>query len=277
MKQLLSSSLLLGALLLSGASASRAAAPDDGRAIIVATSGKVNVRAPLGSKHAGRSEQSSAAVGNAYSVGNTLTTGKDSRTVAVLSPGALLGVAPQTQVRFDELSERSEGLPSADSPALRRIRLTLDRGAIRMYAGATETNKSFQVDIPGASVTFSGGTHELSLRDGKWVLPVIEGQVVVKAKDQTWTIPAGSTGEIDLSNPEKPALVLRDTVPADRLPAEDAAFFDAAHAKFEKAVFAGKKVNLDQVKKLLEGEGSVITLIGNADILEDVSPSARGF
>ena len=247
---------------------------EEGRAIILGSEGKATVRGPTGSSHNGATTESPATVGASYTAGHLFSTAMGARLATVLSPGALLGLGAETQVRLEELSERPQGLPGSQSERVRRIRLSLDKGSIRFDAGDQDPNKKFQIDIGGATLNISGGSFELRREGDKWTLVVVKGEVVVTTKTGTLTLNAGSTGEMVLTDPEKPVLTRRDTVPADRLPSADTAFFDKTFAPVADAVLKGKSVDLEALTSHLGGQGNLISILGNPGVSHDVSPSS---
>lgn len=275
MKNPLHNALLLAVLLLQGATWAASPALEEGRAIIVGVSGKTGVRAPLGTKHDGLSTESQVRQGDAFSAGHTLYTRTASRLVSVLTPGAVLGLAADTQVRLDELSDRPQGLPGASSEYTRRIKLSLDKGTIRVNAGESQPNKKFQVDLGLASVSFDGGEHEFTRVGDKGFVTPLEGKVTITTKGgETITIEPGSTAELDFSNPEKPVVSRRDTRPEDRMKADDAKFFEEILALVQEHVLKGDHVNVSAIAALLGADGKVLTLVGDPQIWEDVSPSS---
>ncbi len=276
MKNPIPRAFLLTALLLQGTSWAASPALEVGRAIIVGVVGKAEVRAPLATKHDGRTTESQARLGDAYSAGHTLSTGLASRLASVLTPGAVLGLSADTQVRLDELSDRPQGRPGASAEYIRRIKLTLDKGTIRINAGESKPNKKFQVDVGLVSATFDGGEHEFTRMGDKGLITALQGKVTITTKGgETITIEPGSTVELDFSNPDKPVLTRRETRPEDRMKAVDTAFFEQILAQVQEHVLKGDHVNVSAIAGLLGIEGGVLTLVGDPQLWEDVSPSSR--
>lgn len=276
MKNPIHTAIFLTSLLLQGASWAESPVLEDGRAIVVGVSGNAGARAPLGTKHEGLSTESQVRQGDAFSAGHTLYTRLASRLVSVLTPGAILGMAADTQVRLDELSDRPQGLPGASSEYVRRIRLSLDKGAIRINAGESSPNKKFQIDVGTASLTFNGGEFEVIRIGDKWIVSALQGKITLTTKGgETITLEPGSTAELDTSNPDKPVLSRRDTLPDDRIKGDDDAFFDQVFALVQKFVLKGAHVDVAGIAELLGTEGGVLTLLGDPQLWEDVSPSSR--
>jgi FecR protein len=144
----------LAGCLLSG---SALAAGQTGEALIVAQTGKATVRVFTGPVHEGRTTVKDLFEGASLGESSRIMTGKDGRLCSVLSPGAILCVAPKTELTITQLRHTADGLPQSEEDLVRRIHIDLHKGRIRIQAGTPIPTTDIQITTPDGVVEAQGG------------------------------------------------------------------------------------------------------------------------
>lgn len=144
----------LAGCLLSG---SIQAATQTGEALIVAQTGKASARVFTGPVHEGRTTVKDLFEGASLGESSRIMTGKDGRLCSVLSPGAILCVAPNTELTIKQLRHTADGLPQSEEDLVRRIHIDLHKGRIRVHAGTPIPTTDIQVNTPDGMVQAQGG------------------------------------------------------------------------------------------------------------------------
>jgi len=144
----------LAGCLLSG---SIQAATQTGEALIVAQTGKATVRVFTGPIHEGRTTVKDLFEGASLGESSRIMTGKDGRLCSILSPGAILCVAPNTELTIKQLRHTADGLPQSEEDLVRRIHIDLHKGRIRVHAGTPIPTTDIQVNTPDGMVQAQGG------------------------------------------------------------------------------------------------------------------------
>lgn len=103
--------LLLSGIFLGGTLLTASAAPRSGDAVLAVHTGDVKARVHTGPVHYGKSKVLVLADGQAVGEGSRLMTGEDGHACMVLSPGAILCIAPETEITFRQLRHAADGLP----------------------------------------------------------------------------------------------------------------------------------------------------------------------
>ena len=137
---------------------SAAAAENAGEAIVAAMTGTAQVRVFTAPVHEGRSELRDLFEGAAMGENVRVTTGKDGRLCLVCSPGAILCVAPNSELAIDELRHTADGLPESEDDLVRRIHVRLLRGGLRVHAGAPTPSLDIRVETADGAIAAQGGT-----------------------------------------------------------------------------------------------------------------------
>jgi len=211
--------------------------------------------------------------GMALSEPQGFVTGKDGRICAVLTPGAILCVAPSTSVKLEKLEQLTEGLPSSGKKLKKKIVLDLARGSILVHAGVPSPNMSIRVHTPVGTVDADGGDFIVSGHKGRW-------RIVAENHEVKFFYEAG---EVTVRQ-GKMLVVRRDAKSGKILLAAQAApdkslirTFDICRTFFEDLEpFVFRTIGTD-----LEGLASWIgsplgmVLLGDPTVWHDVSPSFR--
>ena len=132
------------ALLVSGA-VRAAAAPRIGHAVIAAMSGEAEYVYPEETAHEYPTGRSDLYEGLALTEEQSIETGKDGHVCAVLTPGAVVCIAPRTSLRLEKLRQRTEGLPESEKDLMRTIELGLDEGGLLMHGGVPSPSLDIRV------------------------------------------------------------------------------------------------------------------------------------
>ena len=251
------------------------AEPVRGEAIVVNKVGTAGVYLSDGPVHEGR--QKRFEVYENSSVGETarLVTGHDGQLCVVLSPGAALCVAPDSELTFLQLRLASDGLPQREEDLVRRIYINLLKGRILIHAGAPVPSLDIRISMDAGEIRAGGGTFSVSQQaDGTWA-------VFNEAFDQQ-LIPANGTAV---------ALADKGSAVMARLPGggaevrRDGALNDSPLRAFEVCdvffqdleQFFDDPLRFDRqgLSQYVGGRGSSITFIGGDMTVADVSPSFR--
>lgn len=145
------------------------AAIQTGEAVVAAKSGDAVARVFTGPVHEGRSEERNLTDGAAVGETSRVRTGKDGALCLVLSPGAILCVAPNTEFGFEQLRHTSDGLPKSEADLVRRIHLDLTQGRVLVHAPVPTSTMDIRIRLPAGLVESGGGTFAVSQDDsGDW-------------------------------------------------------------------------------------------------------------
>lgn len=164
--------ILPGALLiLMTAALCAQSAPRTGEAVVAARVGKVEARVFTGTVHEGRTERKKLSEGESIGESTRVMTGKDGRACLVLSPGAILCMAPETELTFKQLRHAAEGLPKSEDDLIRRITIELHKGRIMVHASTPSPSRDIRIQTTEGLVEASGGTFVVAQTgDAEWAL-----------------------------------------------------------------------------------------------------------
>ncbi len=142
-----------------------------GEAVIANMIGRATARLPDGPVHEGKTRQVGLFEGSSIGETARVQTGRDGQLCVVLSPGAILCVAPGTILRFDRLRQTSRGLPRSEEDLVRQIHITLEQGRILLHAGPPTAVLDMRVVTEHGVVEANGGTFSVAERpDGSWAV-----------------------------------------------------------------------------------------------------------
>ena len=148
--------LVLGAASWLGGLTARAAT-DTGEAIVAVMTGAAEARVFTGPVHEGRTELRDLFEGAAVGETTRVITGKDGLLCMVLSPGAILCVAPRTEFTFQQLRHTADGLPQSEDDLVRRIHIELHKGRLRVQASAPTPALDIRIETSSGIVEARGG------------------------------------------------------------------------------------------------------------------------
>ena len=153
---------------LAGTYAARGAEPT-GEAVVAAMTGSAQARVFSGPIHEGKSELKDLFEGASVGENVRVSTGKDGRLCLVCSPGAILCVAPNTEIAIDQLRHTADGLPQSEDDLIRRIHVRMIRGRVRVHAGAPTPTLDIRIETPDGTVEAQGGSFAVAEDDqGQW-------------------------------------------------------------------------------------------------------------
>ncbi len=249
--------------------------PRGGDAIVVGMTGGASARLMEGPVHEGRTRQVGVSPG--VSLGETarLETERDGQVRVVLSPGAVLCVAPGTSLTFERLRHTARGLPRQEADLVRQIQLTVTRGKIMLHAGPSTPTLAIRVVTDAGVVDAGGGTFAVAQQaDGGWV--------VFNEADTQTVVPDGGAG-ITLQD-QAAAVLSRDASGRASVrildePTQDALrTFKVCNMFFaELEPFFMDPIRFDRagLAQYIGGADAGIDFLGGSVVALDVSPSFR--
>lgn len=245
-----------------------------GEAVVAGMVGSAQARVFSGPVHEGRTELIDLSEGSTVGETSRLITGKDGRLCVVLSPGAILCVAPQTELTFRELRHSADGLPKSESDLVRRIHIDLHKGRILVHAGAPTPSLDIKVQVPPGTVESSGGTFVVAQTDKEtWAVISEEYDVTLKPlAGKAESLAQGKAASMYLESAEKGDVK------------DDESLLDSPARKFEvcNTFFQDLEPFIDDPLRFdRQGLGEYIgaaasaPFVGDAGVVTDVSPSFR--
>lgn len=172
---------MLAAAVVAGAQS----APLAGSAVVAGHSGKAQARVPVGNVHDGRFETYDLVRGSAINEGGTIFTARDGHLCVLLSPGVLLHVAPNSQVRLAELRHTAPGLPRKESDLVRIVSLEANGGGLYLEGGAPTPTLKISIQTPIGTVKAEGGIFSLVYlgEEEGWSVRTHKGEVTLAPAD----------------------------------------------------------------------------------------------
>ncbi len=134
------------------------AAPRTGEAVVAAKAGQPQARIFTGPIHEGRTETVDLFTGSAVGETSRVMTGNHDRICMVLTPGAIVCVAPNTEFTITRLRHSADGLPTREEDIVRQISLDLHSGRILVHAGAPTASLEIKVRVEGGLVDSHGSS-----------------------------------------------------------------------------------------------------------------------
>lgn len=151
-----------------------------GEAVIVHQVGQVRARVETGTAHGRSRKEVSLSDGMSIGERDSIRTGKDGHGCLLLSPGAMLCVAPESELMFNELRHSSDGLPRSSEEVERRIQMTLARGRIHLRTANEPGVRNVRVMFPGGDVHMSMGAVSIAQSsENEWIVTGEEGRITV--------------------------------------------------------------------------------------------------
>ena len=248
------------------------AVPRSGEAIVVNQVGKVQARVFAGSVHEGQTE--TVDLSDGMSVGETsrVITGDNGRACMVLSPGAVLCIAPESEVVFRQLRHAADGLPKSEDDLIRRIHLELVQGRILLHAGTPKPMMDLQVEMAAGEVAADGGTFVVAeMDDGEWAVISEEFEPTVTPLNGS-PLPIAEGTAVMLRLSEEGAVVCEED---DSLLDSPARKFEVCNCYFddlETFIYNPGGFDRPGVSRYI-GTQSVVEFVGDVDSTLDVSPS----
>jgi len=249
--------------------------PRYGEAVVVNRVGDAQAYIIDGPMHEGRRQRVDLVENN--SVGETarISTGRDGRLCMALSPGAVICVAPDTDLTFQQLRMAADGLPQREEDLIRRIYININKGRVLVHAGTPVPSMDIRIRTGEGEVRAGGGTFAVARQpDGSWA-------VFNDAFDQD-VIPENGTPLALTGN--KIAVMNRGVDGAAQARLVDS-LDDSPLRKFEVCQvffkdlepFLDDPLNFDRqgLSQYIGGAGGSISFIGGDIAAVDVSPSFR--
>ncbi len=250
------------------------AAPRSGEAVVAAHVGKVQARVFVGSIHHGETEVIDLEDGSAIGENTRVMTGKGGRSCMVLSPGAIVCIAPETELVFSELRHSADGLPKSEDDLIRRIRIDLKRGRILIHSAAPTPSLDIRIRVDAGEIEANGGTFAVAQTgDKEWAVISEEyEQVVTPARGVSVAVSEGKAFALALSDEGIGQMQ------------EDSSLLDSPVRKFEVC-----NCFFDDLETFIQDPGSFdrpalsqyigtkngVEFVGSEDVVTDVSPSTR--
>ncbi len=145
--------------------------PRSGEAVVVNRVGDAQAYLLDGPVHEGRSKRVELVANSSLGETALVATGRDGRLCMVLSPGAVLCVAPDSRLTFEQLRMAADGLPQREEDLVRRIVINLHKGRIMVHAGAPVSTMDIQIRTSTGEVLAAGGTFAVAQQqDGTWAV-----------------------------------------------------------------------------------------------------------
>ena len=186
-----------------------------GEAIVVAKTGSAEARVYTGPVHEGQTKTIELFDGAAVGETSRIMTGKDGRLCVVLTPGAVICVAPETEFTVTELRHTADGLPASEKDIIRKITLDLHRGRILVHAGVPSALLEIKIRTEVGAVESGGGSFVVAQRGTEgWsvfceqyeigVVPKGGLRTAVSSGQGVW-MGSGAGGGVELKQEESPA------------------------------------------------------------------------
>ena len=178
------------------------AVPRSGEAIVAARVGKIQARVFVGPVHEGNTELKDLSEGMSIGETSRIVSGKNGRACVVLTPGAILCVAPETELTFKQLRHSSDGLPKSEDDLIRRIHIELHHGRILLHGSAPTPLMDMHVEVDAGEIDATGGTFVVAQTDeGEWAVISEENEPsVTPNKGAPMAVPEGSAVALTLSD-----------------------------------------------------------------------------
>jgi len=250
------------------------AALHTGEAVVAAQVGRVETRVLTDTVHQGKTERKKLSEGSSVGESARVMTGKDGWVCMVLSPGAILCIAPKTEVTFRQLRHSANGLPKSEDDLIRRIHLDLHKGRILVHAAAPTPSLDIRIRIDGGELEAQGGSFVVAQTDQKeWALISEEyEQFVTPAGAERTVIPAGEALQLTLSDAGRSRLENRPDLLESKI-----RHFEICNCYFDDLeTFIHDPLDFDRkgLSRYIGGSGGV-EFFGSVDFVTDVSPSIR--
>ncbi len=243
-----------------------------GEAVVAGKVGEAKARVFTGPVHEGKSSVKDIQEGDSVGETSRFTTGKDGRLCVVLSPGAILCVAPQTEVVFNRLRHSSDGLPQSEQDLVRQIHIDLVKGRVMVHAGTPSPSLDIEVHVDAGIIKANGGTFVVA-ESGSWSIFSEEHQQdVIPAKGESHTLNKGDVARLTIGPDGKGVLTKQEDMANSPLRQFELCetYFQDLETFYEDPL-EFDRAGLNQfVGNPLDSE-----FIGDFGVVTDVSPSFR--
>lgn len=139
-----------------------------GEAVVAALTGQVEARYFVGPVHEGRTEKVPVFRGAAVGMRTEITTGDNGHCCLVLTPGALMHVAPSTSLFIEEVRLTAPGLPRSEDDLVRRVTVRLGRGRIYVNAGVPSPTLQLVIITEEGRIEADGGEFSVASTSEGW-------------------------------------------------------------------------------------------------------------
>lgn len=190
-----------GGLLLGWVGSASADAGRTGEAVVAAMTGQAQARIFMGPVHEGRTEMRDLFRGAAIGERTQIVTGARGHCCLVFTPGALMHVAPETEMTIEEVRLTAPGLPRSEDDLVRRIVIRINRGRLYINAGIPTPTMVLNVVTPAGRIEAAGGSFSLASTEGGWslkseehafdVVPNVGDRVQVPENKAAWLTSEG--------------------------------------------------------------------------------------
>lgn len=242
------------------------AVPRLGSAVIVRLDGKAEFTSP--------SANGDIDEGMAFSQGQAIHTKEDGKIVAVLTPGVILCVAPETVVELKQIEMTTEGLPDAGKRIEKNVVLDIPKGgAMRFDAGQISPNLTLRVTTEAGDVLASGGRAIVAKDGADWRVICEDAFVTFDQKGQQKTV---KKGEVLTASPSAAGQAWDTrTEPLSQTGLEDQ--FVGCRREADRLAPVVFNVDYVHLQDLLDYIGGVdgVKSVGEATYWADVSPTTR--
>lgn len=248
------------------------AVPRSGEAIVAARVGKIQARVFTGPVHEGNTELKDLSEGMAIGETSRIISGKNGRACMVLTPGALLCVAPETELTFRQLRRSADGLPKSEDDLIRRIHIDLHKGRILFHGSAPTALMDIQVQVNAGEITAGGGSFVVAQTDdGEWAVISEEHEPSVTPQNgEPMVVAEGTAVKLALSD-EGAATVEEDSSLLDS-PVRKFEVCNCFFDDLETYMYDPGGFDRPGLSRYI-GTQSGIEFVGEVDSTLDVSPS----
>ncbi len=249
--------------------------PRRGEAVVVNTAGEAHAYLIDGPVHEGRRQQVELFANSSLGETSRLVTGRDGRLSMALSPGAIICVAPDSDLTFQQLRLATDGLPQREEDVIRRIYINLHRGRILVHAGVSVASLDIRIRTDAGDIRAAGGTFAVARqKDGSWVVfnDAFE-QTLDPGKGTPLVLKEKQTAAMR-RQPDGTAEVWLDESLADSPLRE----FDVSGEFFEEIEpFLDDPLRFDRqgLSQYIGGADASVNFVGGDIVAVDVSPSFR--
>ncbi len=249
--------------------------PRYGEAVVVNKVGDTHAYLIEGPVHEGRRQRVDLFANS--SVGETarVVTGRDGQLCMLLSPGAVICVAPDSSLTFQQLRMAADGLPQREKDLIRRITINLHKGRLLVYAGVPVASLDIRIRTDAGDIRAGGGTFSVARqKDGAWVVfnDAFE-QTLDSGKGTPLMLKDKQTATMS-RRPDGTAEARLDASLADS-PLRDFAICEVFFKDLEP--FLGDPLRLDRqgLSQYIGGADASVSFLGGDISAVDVSPSIR--
>ena len=251
-----------------------ASIPRSGEAIVAARVGTVQARVFSGTIHEGETRVIDLTEGQSIGEASQVQTAKGGRTCMVLSPGAILCVAPESELTFSQLRHSADGLPKSEDDLVRKIHIELKKGRILMHSCAPTPSMDICVHTAAGTVEADGGTFVVAQMDeGEWAVISEEfGVSAIPAKGEKINLPEGKAASLKLTTGG--AAEFKEDSSLLKSPAREFEVCNCFFDDLETFIYDPGGVDRPGLTQYI-GDQEGIEFVGSLETVQDVSPATR--